>query len=79
MVQGDSYDSFGMFTKWSRGSFTGSPYRFSLPDADQGSFVIQGWMTPCTSATGSITLNITFDAIGTSHGPVGGRRVQLPD
>jgi glycerophosphoryl diester phosphodiesterase len=66
MVQGAPYNSFGLFTKLSRGSFVGSPYRFSLPDPDQGSFVLQGWMTPATSPGSSITLDITFDNIGSN-------------
>jgi glycerophosphoryl diester phosphodiesterase len=66
MVPGQPYNSFGLDTATSRGAFIGSPYRFALPDPDQGSFVLQSWMAPVTSSTGSITVTITYDAVGTN-------------
>lgn len=66
MVPGQPYDSSGLDGIGTRGTFTGSPYRLAFTDPDNPTMVLQSWMTPAVSATSSITVDITFDNIGSS-------------
>jgi glycerophosphoryl diester phosphodiesterase len=68
MVVGQPFQSGDNQTKFTRGGYVGSAgsYRLSLADPDLPQSMLQGWMTPATSASSSITLSITYDAVGSS-------------
>lgn len=60
-------------------TFVGSPYRLGLMDPDNSATVLQSWMAPAVSATSSITVSITFDAVGTNTARWVAIRFNCPD
>jgi glycerophosphoryl diester phosphodiesterase len=68
MPIGQPYNSNDVQNKFTRGVFVGSAgsYRLGLTDPDNPQSMLQGWMVPPVSSSSSLTLDITYDAVGSS-------------